>query len=389
MRDAVIVEAVRTPVGKRNGGLSGVHPVDLSAHVLQRAGASAPASIPALVDDVIWGCVGQVGEQTFDIARTAVLAAGWPETVPGVTDRPPVRVLAAVGALRRGRADRRPVRRRRRGRRRVDVPGADGLARRRAAAARSRQAVPRPRYGGVFPNQGIGAEMIAEHWGLSRTAARRVLASPRTRRPRAARTRAGSTRRSRRSRWPTARSSASDEGIRRGGTVEKLAQPEDRVQARGRRDHRRQLLADLRRLGRAADDDRRRRPRELGLTPIARVHTAVLAGDDPVIMLTAPIPATQKALQRSRAAHRRDRRLRGQRGVRLGAAGLAGRDRRRRQGAQPERRRDRARPPAGRLRRPADDDAGAPHARQRRSATACRPCARAAARPTPPSSSCC
>src|SRR5215203_5001443 len=84
MRDAVIVEAVRTPVGKRNGGLSGVHPVNLSAHILnslaQRSGVD-----PALVDDVIWGCVTQVGEQSFDIARSAVLAAGWPESVPGVT----------------------------------------------------------------------------------------------------------------------------------------------------------------------------------------------------------------------------------------------------------------------------------------------------------------
>src|SRR4030081_3042355 len=84
MRDAVIVEAVRTPVGRRNGGLSGVHPADLSAHVLnslvQRAGID-----PGLVDDVIWGCVSQVGEQTFDIGRTAVLTAGWPETVTGVT----------------------------------------------------------------------------------------------------------------------------------------------------------------------------------------------------------------------------------------------------------------------------------------------------------------
>jgi len=78
MRDAVIVEAVRTPVGRRNGGLSGVHPADLSAHVLrsivQRTGID-----PALVDDVVWGCVSQVGEQTFDIGRTAVLAAGAPD----------------------------------------------------------------------------------------------------------------------------------------------------------------------------------------------------------------------------------------------------------------------------------------------------------------------
>src|SRR4051812_29724356 len=84
MRDAVIVEAVRTPIGKRNGGLSGVHSADLSAHVL-RALVDRAGVDPALVDDVVWGCVGQVGEQTSDIARTAVLAAGWPETVTGVT----------------------------------------------------------------------------------------------------------------------------------------------------------------------------------------------------------------------------------------------------------------------------------------------------------------
>ena len=84
MRDAVIVEAVRTPTGKRNGGLSGIHSADLSAHVL-RALAERTGIDPAGVDDVIWGCVMQVGEQTFDIARTAVLSAGWPESVPGTT----------------------------------------------------------------------------------------------------------------------------------------------------------------------------------------------------------------------------------------------------------------------------------------------------------------
>src|SRR6201991_2554640 len=84
MRDAVIVEAVRTPVGKRNGALSGIHPADLSAHVLA-ALAHRSGIDPALVDDVVWGCVSQVGEQTFDIARTAVLSAGWPESVPGTT----------------------------------------------------------------------------------------------------------------------------------------------------------------------------------------------------------------------------------------------------------------------------------------------------------------
>src|ERR1700761_3425822 len=85
MRDAVIVAAVRTPVGKRNGGLAGVHPVDLSAHVLNALAERAGLADPAEVDDVIWGCVSEVGEQTFDIGRNSVLAAGWPQSVPGVT----------------------------------------------------------------------------------------------------------------------------------------------------------------------------------------------------------------------------------------------------------------------------------------------------------------
>ena len=80
MAEAVIVEAVRSAVGKRNGGLSGVHPADLSAQVLNGLVNKAGVD-PALVDDVIWGCVMQAGEQALDIARTAVLTAGWPETI--------------------------------------------------------------------------------------------------------------------------------------------------------------------------------------------------------------------------------------------------------------------------------------------------------------------
>jgi len=84
MRDAVIVAAVRTPVGRRGGVLAGVHPVDLSATVL-RALVDRTGIDPGLVDDVIWGCVSQVGEQTFNVGRSAVLAAGWPESVPATT----------------------------------------------------------------------------------------------------------------------------------------------------------------------------------------------------------------------------------------------------------------------------------------------------------------
>ena len=84
MRDAVIVEAVRTPLGRRNGVLSTIHPADLSAQILVGL-ADRTGLDPAVVDDVIWGCVSQAGEQTGDIGRTAVLAAGWPHTVTGVT----------------------------------------------------------------------------------------------------------------------------------------------------------------------------------------------------------------------------------------------------------------------------------------------------------------
>ena len=104
MRDAVIVGAVRTPVGRRRGGLAGIHPVDLSAHVL-RALATRTGLDPADVDDVIWGCVSQVGEQSWNIGRNAVLA----RRLAGVRARyhggPAVRLEPAGGALRR----RRPV----------------------------------------------------------------------------------------------------------------------------------------------------------------------------------------------------------------------------------------------------------------------------------------
>ena len=83
-RDAVVVDAVRTPVGRRGGGLAGVHPVDLSAHVLAALAARTGLD-PAAVDDVVWGCVSQTGEQAVNVARNAVLAAGWPEDVVGMT----------------------------------------------------------------------------------------------------------------------------------------------------------------------------------------------------------------------------------------------------------------------------------------------------------------
>src|SRR3954463_809913 len=165
MSDAVIVEAARSAVGKRNGGLSGVHPADLSAQVLnalvERAGVD-----PEIVDDVIWGCVGQGGEQAMDIARTALLAAGWPESVPGVTvDRQcgssQQSVHFAAAGLVAGQ---------------YEVVVAGGVESMSRAPMGSSTMGQDPlggrflaRYGGVSPNQGVGAEMIAERWQLTRT----------------------------------------------------------------------------------------------------------------------------------------------------------------------------------------------------------------------------
>ena len=114
MTTAVIVDAVRTAGGKRNGKLRNWHAVDLASEAL-KALAERNDLDPALVDDVIMGCVMQVGEQSLNVGRNAVLAAGWPESVPGHHHRPPVRVVPAGAPLRRpGRHGRRLRRRRRR-----------------------------------------------------------------------------------------------------------------------------------------------------------------------------------------------------------------------------------------------------------------------------------
>jgi acetyl-CoA acyltransferase len=291
--DAVIVEAVRTPVGKRNGGLSGVHPVSLSSHVL-RALAERSGIDPALVDDVIWGCVGQVGEQTFDIGRNAVLAAGWPETVTGVTvDRQcgssQQSVHFAAAGLIAGQYD-------------VVVAGGVESMSRVPMGASIQGANPMgpeflERYGGVFPNQGVGAEMMAERWGLSRAQVDEY--SVGSHEKAAAAQDAG---RFEGQIAPVTNDRgeliSADEGIRRGTTVEVLAglktvfKPEGGVITAGNSS---QISDGSAALLMTTSD----KARELGLTPIARVHTAVLAGADPIIMLTAPIPATQKALARS------------------------------------------------------------------------------------------
>jgi len=294
MRDAVICAAVRTPVGKRGGGLSGVHAVDLSAHVLtalaERAGLD-----PVVVDDVFWGCVSQVGEQTFNIGRNAPLAAGWPESVPGTTiDRQcgssQQAVAFAAATVISGQADV------------VVAGGVESMSRVPMGAARGDGSAGKPlgprfleRYDGVYPNQGIGAEMIAERWGFTRTQLDEFSLASHEKAAKAqadgafdeeiapVRTPEGVV--------------AADEGIRPGGTVEKLASlktpfKEDGVISAGNASQISDGAAAL--LVTTSE-----KARELGLTPLVRIHTTVMAGDDPVIMLTAPIPATQKVLARS------------------------------------------------------------------------------------------
>ena len=296
MRDAVIVEAVRTPIGKRNGGLSGVHAVDLSAHVL-RSLADRTGMDPALVDDVIWGCVGQVGEQTFDIARNALLAAGWPESVPGVTiDRQcgssQQSVHFAAAGLIAGQYDM------------VVAGGIESMSRVPMFAAMKVAGDPftatgwTDRYGEVTPNQGVGAEMMAKRWNLSRTQLDEYsLASH----EKAAAAQDAGLFEGQISPVPAELTGGAavtaDEGIRRGGSVDALGGLKPAFAADG--------VVTAGNASQISDGSAAllmttsERAAELGLTPIARIHTAVLAADDPVIMLTAPIPATRKALQRS------------------------------------------------------------------------------------------
>ena len=166
MAEAVIVEAVRSPVGKRNGGLSGVHPAELSAQVLNGL-AERTGIDPGIVDDVIWGCVMQAGEQALDIGRTALLTAGWPESVAGVTvDRQcgssQQSIHFAAAGVVAGHYDA------------VVAGGVESMSRTPMGASLANGGNPYPqgfkdRYKKT-PNQGIGAEMIAEQWGFDRTA---------------------------------------------------------------------------------------------------------------------------------------------------------------------------------------------------------------------------
>jgi acetyl-CoA acyltransferase len=294
MRDAVIVEAVRTPVGRRGGALAGVHPVDLSAHVL-RALADRSGIDPAVVDDVIWGCVSQVGEQAINIGRNAVLAAGWPESVPGTSiDRQcgssQQSLHFAAATVLSGQCD-------------VVVAGGVEVMSRVPMGSSVGDGVGMPfgplvmeRYGGVVFNQGVGAEMMVERWGFRREQLDAFSLGSHVKAA-AAQDAGAFEAEIAPVPLPDGTVVAADEGIRRDTTMAALAalktpfKPDGTVTAGSSS----QISDGAAALLVTTSD----KARELGLTPLVRVHTAVLAAADPVIMLTAPIPATEKALKRS------------------------------------------------------------------------------------------
>jgi acetyl-CoA acetyltransferase family protein len=299
MPTAVIVDAIRTPLGKRNGKLKDWHPVDLAAETL-KALVDRTGIDPAVVEDVIMGCVMQVGEQGVNVARNAVLAAGWPETIPGTTvDRQcgssqqaahfaaqaviagahDVVVAAGVEVMTRvpmgaSMADGK-----------FGMPFGPKIAARYAAA------------GGLVP-QGISAELIAEKWGISRDALDDF-----GYRSQQYAIRATSEGRFQREILPVLDAEGNlmttDEGLR-DTPREKLATlkpsfiPEEqggKVTAANSS----QITDGAAALLIMSEE----KANELGLTPRARFVSFSLAGDDPRLMLTAPIPATERALQRA------------------------------------------------------------------------------------------
>jgi acetyl-CoA acyltransferase len=291
MPEAVVVEAVRTPIGKRNGGLSSVHAADLSAVVLtelvERTGID-----PGIVDDVIWGCVSQVGDQSSNIGRFAVLAAGWPETVPGTTinracGSSQQALDFAAHAVMSGQQDL------------VVAGGVETMSRVPLGAARQTGVPYGPkvmaRYDDFPFNQGIGAELIAEKWAFSRTQLDEF--SARSHALAAAAQDAGAFDAQLVPVPTDGGTVTADEGVRRGSSVESLAKlkpsfKEDGVIHAGNAS---QISDGASALLVTTPE----KARELGLTPLVRYHSGAVSGADPILMLTGPIPATEKVLKKS------------------------------------------------------------------------------------------
>ena len=303
---AVIVDAVRTAGGKRNGKLSGWHPTDLAAEVL-KALQERNNLDPALVDDVIMGCVMQVGNQGLNMGRNAVLGAGWPETVPGTTiDRQcgssQQSVHFAAQGVIAGAYDI------------VIAAGVEVMSTTPMGASMTPGSIPFgpsvfARYaaqGGLVP-QGISAELIADKWGLSRedldafgaqSQQRAAVARDEGRFDNEIVPLKGKL-------WDREKNEVvdldeivkNDEGIREGTTAETLAQlkpafkPDGKVTAGNS-----SQITDGASAVLIMSEEK---ANALGLRPRARLVSFALAGADPIMMLTAPIPATAKALEKA------------------------------------------------------------------------------------------
>ena len=299
MPTAVIVDAVRTPLGRRNGALKNVHPVDLAALTLDSIVQRNDLD-PEVVEDVIMGCVMQVGDQAVNVGRNAALAAGFPESVVGTTvDRQcgssqQAAHFAAQGVI----AGAYDV---------VIAAGVESMTRVPMGASFTPGSQPFgpkmfARYqerGGLVP-QGISAELIAEKWNISREDNDRFSLESHLRAARATEEgrfeqeivpvdvagEEGTTTFSR------------DEGIRPDSSLEKLGslkpafKPDGVITAGNSSQISDGAAAVLVTSEEAAS--------RLGLTPRARFHSFALAGVDPVFMLTGPIPATAKVLERAK-----------------------------------------------------------------------------------------
>ena len=302
MQDAVIVDALRTPGGKRNGQLRNWHAVDLASEAL-RALAHRNNLDVGLVDDVIMGCVSQTGEQAFNVGRNAVLAAGWPESVPATTiDRQcgssqQALHFAAQGVMS-GAYDV------------VVAAGVEAMTRVPMGSSVGKDAGfpfgPRvsARYEpvGGLRNQGIGAEMIADQWGITREQldafsveshlrAARATAEGRFEHeiiPIEVRDDEGQ---------PTGEMMLSDEGIRPNSSVEALANLKPAFLENGKvtAGNSSQITDGASAVLIMSAE----RAAALGYRARARFHSFALAGVDPVTMLTGPIPATHKILAKS------------------------------------------------------------------------------------------
>ncbi|MFF4711775.1 acetyl-CoA C-acetyltransferase [Streptomyces eurythermus] len=296
MAEAYIVEAVRTPVGRRGGGLGAVHPADLGAGVLtalmERSGID-----PAAVDDVVFGCLDTVGPQAGDIARTCWLAAGLPEQVPGVTvDRQcgssQQAVHFAAQAVLSGTQDL------------VVAGGVQNMSQVPIAYASRQAAVPlgltdgpfhgstgwRARYGDRPVNQFTGAEMIAAQWAVSRAEQEEWALRSHRRALRAI-----DTGRFVRETVPYGRVTV-DEGPRRDTSLEKMAALEPVLDGGTITAACSAQVSDGAAALLIASE---RAVRDHGLRPRARVHHLSARGEDPIRMLTAPIPATAHALKKT------------------------------------------------------------------------------------------